>query len=54
MRGHEGGIWSLAVSPDGRWVLSGSADGTIRYGIWRMAVSAASCGGTTARPGRSR
>jgi WD40 repeat protein len=31
-RGHEGGVTSVAVSADGRHVVSGSADGTVR--VW--------------------
>jgi eukaryotic-like serine/threonine-protein kinase len=28
--GHQGGIWSVAISPDGRRAVSGSIDGTVR------------------------
>ena len=32
--GHRGGIWSVAISPDGRHAVSGSMDGTVR--IWNL------------------
>lgn len=32
--GHTGGVWSLAVSPDGRYFTSGSEDQTIR--LWKL------------------
>ena len=35
MRGHRAGIWALAASPDGRYVLSGSRDLTFRF--WDLA-----------------
>jgi WD40 repeat protein len=32
--GHEGDVWALAVSPDGRFLVSGSADQTLR--LWNI------------------
>jgi WD40 repeat protein len=32
--GHEGSVWALAVDPLGRWIASGSQDGTVR--LWPM------------------
>ena len=29
-QGHTGGVKALALSPDGRWALSGSKDNTIK------------------------
>ncbi len=31
LRGHEDNVYALAFTPDGRWLMSGSLDGTIRY-----------------------
>ena len=37
-RGHTGDIWVIAVSPDGRLLVSGAADQTIR--VWHIATQA--------------
>jgi WD40 repeat protein/uncharacterized caspase-like protein len=31
LRGHEANVYALAFTADGRWLVSGSVDGTIRY-----------------------
>ncbi|CUU37294.1 WD40 repeat [Armatimonadetes bacterium DC] len=35
---HEGGVWSLAFSPDGKWLASGDGKGVIR--LWKMPEAA--------------
>ena len=35
LTGHEAGVYALAPSPDGRWLLTGSADQTLR--LWPLA-----------------
>ena len=34
LRGHGGGVNSVAVNPDGRFVVSGGADNTIK--VWGL------------------
>ena len=34
LRGHEGSVPHLGFSPDGRWLISGAYDGTVR--LWRL------------------
>ncbi|HEY76402.1 MAG TPA: hypothetical protein G4O00_09510 [Thermoflexia bacterium] len=36
LEGHTGGVLAVAVSPDGRWALSGSLDGTVK--VWDVAT----------------
>jgi len=35
--GHESAIWAVAISPDGRWLVTGSGDGTAR--LWDLSAS---------------
>eukprot|EP00947_MAST-08B_sp_MAST-8B-sp1_P002078 g2078.t1 len=34
---HEGAVWSIRVRPDGKGIVSGSADGTVKF--WQLAVA---------------
>jgi WD40 repeat protein len=38
LRGHEDNLTSLTFSPDGHWLVTGSADATVR--VWTMDVNA--------------
>ena len=37
-KGHAGAVWSVAFSPDGKWVVSGSNDSTLK--LWNAATGA--------------
>jgi WD40 repeat protein len=57
LRGHDGAVFALTFSPDDRWIISGSLDGTIRYwdrvdGTWLATFTATSDGGWIALTGR--
>ena len=36
LRGHDGEVTSVAISPDNRWVVTGSADKTARLWLLQM------------------
>jgi WD40 repeat protein len=39
LRGHQGFVWQLTYSSDGRWLISAGKDGTVR--IWNTAANTA-------------
>jgi WD40 repeat protein len=40
LKGHSGDVWSVSVSPDGKRIVSGSADGTLK--VWDISSLATS------------
>jgi WD40 repeat protein len=50
LRGHTRAIYPVALSPDGRWIASGSVDGTVR--LWDAATGEPAA--TLPNPGRVR
>jgi len=49
LRGHEGVAWSVAFTPDGRGLVSGSSDKTLKY--WDISRLASRPGGQQNSPG---
>jgi WD40 repeat protein len=41
LQGHEGAVWSVAFSPDGAKIVSGSSDQTVR--IWDVSTRHSIC-----------
>jgi len=50
LRGHEGNVYALAFTPDGRWLMSASVDGTIRY--WDVTTGAPAATFASSKDGR--
>ncbi len=46
LHGHTAGVNGLAFMPDSRYLLTGSEDGTLRFGTWRAGSARASSGAT--------
>jgi WD40 repeat protein len=36
LRGHDGPVWAVGISPDNRWVVTGSGDNTAR--LWDLSA----------------
>ena len=51
LQGHEGIAWSVAFTPDGRGLVSGSSDKTLKY--WDISRLASQPGGRQNSPGAS-
>jgi WD40 repeat protein len=50
LRGHEDNVYALAFTSDGRWLMSGSVDGTIRY--WDVNTGAPAATFASSKDGR--
>ncbi len=50
LRGHEDNVYALTFTPHGRWLMSGSLDGTIRY--WDASTGASVATFASAKGGR--
>ena len=52
LRGHINGVWAVAFTPDGRGLVSGSLDETLKY--WDVSCLASGPGGRPNSPGASK
>jgi len=52
LREHRGSVWSVAFTPDGRGLVSGSKDKTLKY--WNVSFLANGPGGQPNSPGASK
>ena len=51
LRGHKHAVWSVVFTPDGRGLVSGSSDNTLKY--WDVSCLANGPGGQPNSPGTS-